>query len=1169
MAATVLAAFAIGDTEPAAAQDAVPVITPNFVADQMYLGPDVVVSGQARSSVGISDVSVLIQNVATGDYVVDYNGTTSTTATTIEAFTALLPPPGVAGVSFRVPTQLPNGDYEVTVSAISDSGVSSTLAATTVSVIDVEVPPLVLIPLGATWSYYDVGDLPAADWFATTYDASAWATGPAELGFGGGGEATVTNDSIGPGQGPNSQGIVAQYFRHEFTAADVSTYSTLTLELLRNDGAVVYLNGIELGRTNMAGNPGDPVAATDLAIAASEQTITIDVDLADLVVGTNVLAVEVHQVAATSSDMSFDAALTALPDSAPKTSDARVGTYVLTAGDMARCNFDGDEAVAAQMAELWDTDAGAFIGLGDLVYNSGTINEFVECYEPTIGQFKDVTWPSAGNHEHYTAPNAAGYRQYFGEAAGPLAGPNGGLWYSFDIDENWHVISLDSDCRGREVLPGAINGDGCAVGSDQEIWLRADLEANQDKNILAFFHHPPYTNNRYTDHEYTWPLWRALTEYGTDITLHGHEHHYERYGQLDYWGDRDTANGARQFIIGSGGTFPRYNERPQPAESDFKGTFPDGTNDFGVLQLWLRPDGYDYKWESINGLAATDEGSSGLATAMARGLITGVVTDELSGDPLGGLEVCATADRSALENCVVTAADGSYELGPLVTDSYTVIATQGVISLSETGTLAAPAPLTFDFVMPSGGSILGVVTDAVDGSPISVATVCATLLTNGQQTCENTDSNGEYALGILPPGSYNVAFSSTGYFTECWRNRRACASPVTVFIQDGDSTGINASLDPEPGAITGTVTAEEDDSALAGIEVCAQLLSDQSVRECVFSLADGTYTIEGLFTGNYAVSFFDPSFERVTECYMNVSGCAGPTPVGLVSPSVRTGIDASLELEEVVPTSTPTPSATPTTGVTSTPTPTTTATAVAPTVTPTPSPTATATITPTVTPTMITTGVPTLTPTPFAGGSSISGFVTDEGSGEAIFGTRVCAVRSFPAAEFCASSRFDGSYTIDQVPPGNYRIVVVDLLQRFRDSCWGDRSCDSPQLFGVGLGDSLAGRDLQMVSLLAPPTPTPTPFVAPTGTISGVVTSANGPAAGIEVCAFPLFGAATTQCATTDASGSYIITDLLTSNYRVEFDGGVTCYLNRDGCTSWVPVGLIGGSARTAINGSL
>jgi len=79
-----------------------------------------------------------------------------------------------------------------------------------------------------------------------------------------------------------------------------------------------------------------------------------------------------------------------------------------------------------------------------------------------------------------------------------------------------------------------------------------------------------------------------LTEYGVELTLHGHEHHYERYVPLDYWGE-PNATGTTEFIIGSDGTFPRYDVRVQETESAFRGTFPPGTSDFGVMQFVASP----------------------------------------------------------------------------------------------------------------------------------------------------------------------------------------------------------------------------------------------------------------------------------------------------------------------------------------------------------------------------------------------------------------------------------------------------------------------------------------------------------------------------------------------------------------------------------------------------
>lgn len=1078
-----------------------------------YLGPEVVVSGLAGSNAGVPDVFVVITDAAG--------------ATVAEEFatTALRPPLGDPEASWRVPLTLADGIYGVAV-ATSIDGTSLSNASASFEVVSEAASAVEVFATNAIWAYYDAGDEPTSGpgnggptWYEPAFDASGWATGPAEFGFGDNDEATVTAEEDSSGQP-----VLAQYFRHEFTPPNLADFDVATLTMLRDDGAVVYLNGIELGRTNM---PTGAINYDTFASSSSEQTVEIAIPTADLLAGTNVLAVEVHQHSAGSSDISFSASLEVASSERPRESNNTEGVYLLAAGDMARCNFDGDEAVAAQMDELFDTDIGLFIGLGDLVYSSGTIDEFTNCYDPTIGRYRDVTWPAPGNHEHYTFPNAAGYRQYFGPAAGPLAGPNGGLWYSFDVDEYWHIIALDSDCQGREILPGSVNGDGCAVGSDQEQWLRADLEANKDKNILAFFHHPPYTNNRYTDHTYTWPLWRALTEYGVELTLHGHEHHYERYQPLDYWGDV-AAGGTTEFIIGSGGTFPRYDIRPQEAESAYKGVFPQGTNDFGVLQLWLQPDGYEWKWESIYGLAAPDSGSAGLTPPMDRADISGVVTSAATGQPLAGAEVCITAQRSNVETCMVTGVSGVYGFGPLVADIYDVAAATSNLFdtvASRQVNLRAAVDVVEDIALTEAPAISGTLVSDVTLGPIANALVCVELVQGGAPSCANTGANGLYTIvGLAPNADYNVEFSATGFVTDV-----AAVSVGTT------SLTVDAVLVADAGAINGSVVSVSGQS-LSGIEVCADSVFLAAPR-CVTGDVFGNYRIDDLSSGNYVISFEDPSGAYQSECYRN-RPCSNPILVGVAAPGEREDINASLE-----PVAAPTP-----TPIPPTPTP------VAPTPTPIPP-----------TPTVV---APTPTVVPSSEAGSIQGRITILATGDPIFGAQVCARRSFPVGEFCATSQLDGSYSIDNLPAGNYSVIAVDPARRYLPNCSGVLPCDAPFLYGVTPLQGVTDADIALDPLFNTSNPEPTPTPSTAGVISGTVVDGGAPAAGIEVCAFST-SSSLTSCSTTNGAGDYAITGLSTGNYRVEFDGAAVCYRNKTGCVTFTPVGLVAPGSRVSIDARL
>src|SRR5687768_5175391 len=115
----------------------------------------------------------------------------------------------------------------------------------------------VLIPAGASWFFNDSGvDLGTA-WRAPAYADGSWSSGFAQLGYGDGDETTV----LGFG-GNTSNRYITYYFRHSFLVTSPTDFATLTARLVRDDGAVIYLNGIEVARSNM---PTGTVTASTVA----------------------------------------------------------------------------------------------------------------------------------------------------------------------------------------------------------------------------------------------------------------------------------------------------------------------------------------------------------------------------------------------------------------------------------------------------------------------------------------------------------------------------------------------------------------------------------------------------------------------------------------------------------------------------------------------------------------------------------------------------------------------------------------------------------------------------------------------------------------------------------------------------------------------------------------
>ena len=166
---------------------------------------------------------------------------------------------------------------------------------------------LVLVRAGSEWLYLDNGDDPA-NWTTPEFDDSQWRPGRAELGFG---DEPVTHIS---GATPEARRITT-YFRHSFDVADPSFYRSLTLRLKRDDGAVVYLNGKEVSRMNLAGGAVTSSTTATREVDGLEEEVFFPIAVSpDLLrQGRNTIAVEIHQDALDSPDLTFDLELYANP----------------------------------------------------------------------------------------------------------------------------------------------------------------------------------------------------------------------------------------------------------------------------------------------------------------------------------------------------------------------------------------------------------------------------------------------------------------------------------------------------------------------------------------------------------------------------------------------------------------------------------------------------------------------------------------------------------------------------------------------------------------------------------------------------------------------------------------------------------------------------------------
>ena len=152
---------------------------------------------------------------------------------------------------------------------------------------------------GSSWTWTVVE--PSGDWTALEFDDGGWQGGRGPLGYGDGHVVSFTE----------TPPLATTWFRADFRLLQNDVFTSLRFELLRDAGAVVYLNGVEVVRSNLPDGPLDAGTWSTRDVDGREEAVYFphEVDAALLVPGTNQLAVELHESGPGSNDRSFDLAV--------------------------------------------------------------------------------------------------------------------------------------------------------------------------------------------------------------------------------------------------------------------------------------------------------------------------------------------------------------------------------------------------------------------------------------------------------------------------------------------------------------------------------------------------------------------------------------------------------------------------------------------------------------------------------------------------------------------------------------------------------------------------------------------------------------------------------------------------------------------------------------------
>ena len=172
-----------------------------------------------------------------------------------------------------------------------------------------------VLPMGSAWSYY----LPASgedprlkdyDFYTTWMQAEGYdgegfkRSGRGVLGYGKIGTGELGTDLGAPASGKR----YTAYFKRSFT---LDAEAKAGFEILCDDAAVIYLDGMEVART---ANFTQPDIFSALASSTGSETATQLFGTGTLAKGLHTLAVSVHNASVSSSDLGFDLRLFTIVD---------------------------------------------------------------------------------------------------------------------------------------------------------------------------------------------------------------------------------------------------------------------------------------------------------------------------------------------------------------------------------------------------------------------------------------------------------------------------------------------------------------------------------------------------------------------------------------------------------------------------------------------------------------------------------------------------------------------------------------------------------------------------------------------------------------------------------------------------------------------------------------
>jgi hypothetical protein len=308
------------------------------------------------------------------------------------------------------------------------------------------------------------------------------------------------------------------------------------------------------------------------------------------------------------------------------------------------------------------------------------------------------------------------------------------------------------------------------------------------------------------------------------------------------------------------------------------------------------------------------------AASAATGAISGTVTGAGGGGPVAGEQVCARPTTSSFAYpCGTTNSNGEFTIASVAAGTYRVHFEgkgeyigqwfDGVAGELEAEPITVAEGATteeIDATLTVGAVVEGTVTDAESGAALEHVQVCAATITANpiNNGCTVTEAGGHYRLVGIPTGEYKLRFEpeylhgDRDYLTHFYPDAANLAEGTSLQLTDGQTTtGIDSAMQ-----LGGTVSGKVVDEAgepVSGVTACVYpILGNTNGGYCITHQAttgaDGTYTVQAVPAGEFKVRFYGNASNYLPQFYPDQPTRSSGAAIVVTAPDAVTGIDATM-----------------------------------------------------------------------------------------------------------------------------------------------------------------------------------------------------------------------------------------------------------------------------------